>query len=855
MFQNSRTSLVFVLVMRAALVLLGFGPVGISCGDEPAKSARVDLFGDPLPPRVLTRLGSARLHDFAVLRCVEFSSDGSYLATGGGSGVIFWNLDTGRELRRLPTPLPVLELKFSPDGRSFGIQTDKGVAITRTSLDPPASFVEVGQGDLLGISRDGNQMVLAAGDAVRVLDLTTGKEFQKLSRQPGCSAACSFHAGSNTIAYVDDSGQLLLTKIGGVEGPRVLCKATKGAYTSLTISDDGSRLAYLVEGDEEDNPSWQEDGGYVDMVDMASGKKLVRVRAGLHSGSEGLQVRISPDLSLLASSSHTSWFDLGAPLTVVVRLADGKQVAQLPCARAVFSPDGKRIAGVQGSGVGVWRTATWERCFTEFGHGSDNLGTAVSPDERRLATADRECLSMWEIESGMQIWRQDLSAHHGQGAPLGFSANGEYLFVNRSDQIDVLRAASGEKVRSHSVGPFDCASQDGSCGIFWADGALRLQRVATNTSRLLLSGFTNETDRTGVAISPDGRLIAGTGVLKLRPGFQNRLVFWRTSTGEQVFIEDSQSRAEVYPFFLGDNLLATHCHNPKAQESPARNLVVREVFTGGICDEIPLGDDEFNSLVGGAVGPDVWVIVANGREDLRTTDKPGTTRLRSVLDPDGADIVDPIPRFTNQAIFLRSRRALLCVHAGEILVWQLPPIGRLHRDVPLDAQEFQGLWNDLASDSKTAWSAVKKLRNAGDNAIPFFEGHVSVAPIPIAKIQSLVDADLHAESDDARCRARDALAALGTAATAHVERLRSQVPSQRVRDDLDFALDRWSGPIIKDPAELRRVRVVQLLELIGTERAAQLLTAIAAGPAGARETLAAHRAVERHAVQRRGAAR
>src|SRR5947209_4047616 len=62
--------------------------------------ARLDRFGDPLPPGVVARLGTVRFHRSD---CAAYSPDGKFVVTGDGDGIYFWEAATGRKLRQLPT--------------------------------------------------------------------------------------------------------------------------------------------------------------------------------------------------------------------------------------------------------------------------------------------------------------------------------------------------------------------------------------------------------------------------------------------------------------------------------------------------------------------------------------------------------------------------------------------------------------------------------------------------------------------------------------------------------------------------------------------------------------------------------
>src|SRR3989442_7375102 len=85
-----------------AVLLVG----SMTAADAPKEPARRDLEGEPLPPGVLARMGSARLrHVVSTL----FTSDGKALIGIGdrGSSIYVWDVGSGRLVKKIEyAPLP-----------------------------------------------------------------------------------------------------------------------------------------------------------------------------------------------------------------------------------------------------------------------------------------------------------------------------------------------------------------------------------------------------------------------------------------------------------------------------------------------------------------------------------------------------------------------------------------------------------------------------------------------------------------------------------------------------------------------------------------------------------------------------
>ena len=62
-----------------------------------------DRFGEPLPDGAVARLGSLRLRHHSSVRIGDFTTDGKLLAAfSGGNFIHFWDVASGREVRRVP---------------------------------------------------------------------------------------------------------------------------------------------------------------------------------------------------------------------------------------------------------------------------------------------------------------------------------------------------------------------------------------------------------------------------------------------------------------------------------------------------------------------------------------------------------------------------------------------------------------------------------------------------------------------------------------------------------------------------------------------------------------------------------
>jgi WD40 repeat protein len=501
------------------------GPVPKAAG-----AARADLYGDPLPPGALARLGTVRFRYAAT--AVAYSPDGKLLAAGGSDNHIrLFDAATGKEIRRLA----------GHQARTFAPAQKKG------AFDLLVGSVGEGNVTTLAFSPDGK--TLASGgwdDTVRLWDVAGGRELRRLVAHKAMVARVAFSG----------DGKVLASR-GGLDGVLRLWDPATGAElhkveglsrvnpwrfyreAALALSPDGKTVAAST-------------GKAVVLYDPATGKEVEQIPGY----RDCMYLAYSPDGKLLASGglddvkkeqySLRLWDAAGrqevvrcalpknepptcfafspdgATLAAVVAEADtflfevktGKVLRRLPhywAARIVYSPDGKAVTTIRGATIRTWDPATGQERFTEFtGHQAGVSAVVVSPDAKLVASGGED-VRLWDPATGRQVRR--ITA---PGTSLAFSPDGKGLAsVGRgSKTLHVWDVATGRErfkldgprlLRAVAISPDGkhLASGDEQATVRIYDLATRKQLHEID----LKSGA----ETLSLAFSPDGRTLACGG--------------------------------------------------------------------------------------------------------------------------------------------------------------------------------------------------------------------------------------------------------------------------------------------------------------------------------------------------------
>jgi hypothetical protein len=183
-------------------------------------------------------------------------------------------------------------------------------------------------------------------------------------------------------------------------------------------------------------------------------------------------------------------------------------------------------------------------------------------------------------------------------------------------------------------------------------------------------------------------------------------------------------------------------------------------------------------------------------------------------------------------------------HDGTVLLWDVASLVSRPEPKALAAAELQSLWDDLAgADAQVASKAMRRLADHPQQAAALLGRKLKPASASKEMLAKLV-----ADLDDARLPIREiATTKLKELAEMAEPALRASLAGKQSleqRRRVELVLDSLSEPIT-DTNKLRALRSVEVLIVIGTPEAIDLLRTLAAGADGAFETREARAALKR----------
>jgi RNA polymerase sigma factor (sigma-70 family) len=773
----------------------------------PAVDGAVDGAGDVLPAGALLRLGTVRLCHGGPVFTVAYSPDGKLLASGSGMDdctLSVWEAATGREVHRLVGHTDrVFSLAFSPDGKT----------IASGSYDATVRFWDVATGreirrceghqdhiESVAFSPDGKTLASAGKDAVvRIWDVATGRELRALAGHTELIQSVAFSPDGKTLA---SSGQDKVIRLWDVAGGRELRQIPTGDTINVGIafSPDGKTLA----------------GGAVDSVvrlwDPATGQEL-KALAGHEA--EVQFVAFSPDGKTLASSGRDRTIRLWDPATgkpLHTLTGHNERVRSL-----AFAPDGRTLASASwDQTVRLWDPAAGRELHPAGkSHGWISF-IAWAPDGKTIRTgANDRTVRLWDARTGQQL--RQFDADQVRGRAVALSPNRRLLAAGTVDGTVVLwDADSGREVRrfgNHEVPVRTVAfSPDGRTLVSGdRNGGIRLWDPATGAQLGSLEGHQSEIST--LVYTPDGKTLASGSL-------DGSLRLWDPAAG----------RERRAPFA-----------HEYGVESAAFSPDGRLLASGGWGASVRLWDlttGRGRPALGGHTGPVFRLLFSADGRTLVAADVRAVHLWEVSTGRERAEFVGHRGLVVGLAFDPDGRRLATGSSDGTVLVWDL---------TARDGARTGGdeAWRDLTGeDAAKAYRALGTLAAEPDEALPRLRRELRPAAAADGKRLARLIAELDSDDFAQREKASAELERLGEAAEGALRQALAGRASAEVRKRVAELLEQ-ADETPPSAERVGQIRMLELLERIGTPESRRLLEALAGGAPEARLTQDARAGLER----------
>jgi WD40 repeat protein len=809
-------------------VLLLAAPAGAA---EP--EVRRDAEGFPLPPGALARLGSLMLQHERPVRAAIFSHDGSeIISVGMDYQVRVWDAQTGKAKTTWP----------------LGTQTEPGG---------------------LTLSRKGDLLLTAfTGGDIGVYEVASGKKRFTLSTPPGPNPPSILFPRTAGLAISADDKTVLTVSID-----RLVVHqwdlATGKALKMHKLPGHPLRPVPVLLSPDAKGFAWESmERKELVFFDAESGKetKKLALQENPARFSPAVALVGSPDGKLLAAvkDRKLTVLDLEAGKLLATRLLYGS------VSGAKFSPDGRWlvtwIVNSQQAIIGSYSGLELRRLDAPSLNHYSVAG--FSPDGRRLVLVNQQStrIRLWDFQEEQEQLSDETTNIHA--AELDWLSDGR-LVARKDGLVKVLEVPSGRVVGRQDVGASRLVVSADGKGLVWANPAGRVGSWVPGQPAKEIE-VPAGVDRSGrpPVVSPDGKqyaYLAEHDNLRLRnleTGKEIELTTVRPFPQPSAyprplgFTRDSRyflgitegrpqlwdvSNGKLFPFHTAD----IHVHNARVDFTAdgrlvslaANNIVLVEFLVGWPRLWVNLQQLDGNvappwpppaqpEVVPTCFSPDGLLLARPGSD--------GSVRVFCVTQSP-PKLVGTLPGFQGKITalaFSRDGKALASAgNNGTVLVWEVASEWKQIKSLfELKPDQLGAPWEALVGNNGDA--VYEQMRRLGANpklTLPFLREKLKERAAPDAKqishwIEEVVTSKRLAAVDD--------LIEAGPIAQEEVSKALAALDkdnNQRfVAENLRKALNPPDSLVGK--RDLRRIRVIEILEWIGTAEARELLVPLSKGP-------------------------
>lgn len=522
------------------------------------------------------------------------------------------------------------------------------------------------------------------------------------------------------------------------------------------------------------------------------------------------------------------------------RLAEAQYYADLagdkyPVDDLFFSSDSCSLALVSFQGIALWELYTAQMrtnleldTFTNFGstfgfcHGGDSLlitgRVALQPESDGMTAVSTE---IWNCPTKKRLSRWKLPSQGYRIMAVSPKGNFVATVSEEGTQITIRNILTGK-----------------------ADSAFDLlPRSSKQVGRLLFSA--------------DGHSLAGR--LIGNPTEPDTVVVWDLSHGKQKvgrtipdhvsywsFSHDSRSLffatvpGRIYQWDLqADSLI--HCFS-----RPPRTLTALSVAFSPAGNEVAIGDTGGELSVWGLPQGELLHKMSPAHSITRIAYSPNGDYLAAVLQDERSATVVRLWKRHNRALLFASDNPKRIQGVVESALMPHHETIPSKLAIPHTGESYKQSWQSLGDQNAArAYNSMNRLTALPDSTTQFLRNHLEkCSAISSQRVDQLL-VQLDERNYRHRADAQRQLIKLDSQAASHLRKsLQSGSLSVEVRKSVETILNQIDGPITS-PDLLRQLRLVEVLEHIGSQEAYELLKALSSGAPSARLTQHARAALRR----------
>jgi WD40 repeat protein len=490
------------------------------------------------------------LHSGSALNTVVWGPAARNLVVGGKTGVVeLWDLDSKTIVRTFPHRAPVLDVAISPDGRTLATAGgnnaklwDAGSGLLLKTLPHARALRRV------SFSTDGRLLLSVSNEiAAHVWDVASGTLLWTLA-----------HKSEVTGAAFSPDGTLAAT--ASRDGTAKIWNMSTGALTATTAGQAGVlyTVAFSPLGDRIVT-------GSIDGTARVWGTNGALIDISRSFNSPVVSVAFSPDgqseVGIDDSGKGIAYGQAQVPVNLLGQDGPGR--------RAMYAYDGLSIATVAGSTVRLWEP--YGEAQLSGIHKSAAAATAVTfdPTGTLLASGGADGDVLIQKAHGGPIRSRNLGA---AVVALAWAHNGTLLMAAKDGTVHLSHDAGATEARGlvHGSPLVSAALRDDGLAVATAgtDGYVRVWSASTGGRLLEVHAGTG---LTSVALDPTGRMVAA--------GVADNVVVYDAHTGTQLGVLAGHTDTVTGVAFSPDGkLIASSSRDRDARVWDAKSLKLVKIL-------------------------------------------------------------------------------------------------------------------------------------------------------------------------------------------------------------------------------------------------------------------------------------